>query len=184
MLLTAFLTPQLIGIKSVAKASEGSIMWGTTIWMTQDEIDRADAASWNIYYFFQSSGAYEYLFDWYGSPTQYVHVYNNVSWCETYFSFNAIYYYGHCFIYDEEHRHYYLYDNEQNGNGHIDDFRVHENMTNGYPDFIFLWACDTADEVGQIYYDGHARGMAASWTMNDDLEENGYDNPDYGMKFS
>jgi hypothetical protein len=107
-------TPKPIGIR-IGKASEGSILWGTTYLMDEDEIYRADVAAYNIKYHFQSTGAYEYLFDWYGSPTQYVHVYNNVSWCETYFSFNAIYYYGHAFVYDEEHRHYFLYDDDQNG---------------------------------------------------------------------
>jgi hypothetical protein len=127
-----------------------------------------------------------YCKNFWGNDTQPDQVYGNVSYCEENYDFTAVFYKGHsiggyCDVEDCEFgEHWTLYAAEGYGNEYIMDYLIHDRMSSGNHDFVFLWTCGygAEDLKGDIDENGHSVGMMASWMDTTDLEADGYASPD------
>jgi len=179
------LTPQLMGIKAVNATDRASLQWGTRYQMSQSEQDASYGACVAIRAYFYGTGQYNYLENYYGSETQQATVLGNVSECEDNYDYATVFYKGHCCYSSTCHKHYYLYDNDGGGaTDRIWDFGVGYRTSNGEHDFVFIWACGPANEIGGISGSPpHTWGFPASWMGTTSLNGNGYEEEypyDYG----
>jgi hypothetical protein len=124
--------------------------------------------------------------NFWGIGTQPDQVYGNVSYCEENYNFTAIFYKGHSIgaYCDYENcelgEHWTLYADDGYGTEYIKDYLIHERMSSGTHDFVFLWTCGYGSEarIGEIDENNHSVGMLASWMNTNSLEADGYASPD------
>lgn len=183
LLLTAFLTPQLIGIKPV-NGLNGSVIFGTPNLMEEDEASWTNSTADAITYYFSTTGEYIYLQNYNGENTQNTLIYSVASYLESYpYDFAAVYFKGHSSVVPttswpyHNHNHSVLYDNDGfESYNQAWDYLIGNEMEEYIHNFILLWSCGMANEVGGI--DGsHTWLMPASYTHNDDLTEDGFEDP-------
>ena len=147
-----------------------------------------------VYGLFDGLDRYSYCRNSWGT-TQPYNVYGNVSYCENNHANTAIFYKGHinprdwdCGVQGCGFNHSSIYDYEgwDYTYDQIIDYHIHED-DNGYSrlsskthDFVFLWACDWGNENRTGGFSGsHSWGMQASWMGVNDLQYDGYKDPDY-----
>jgi hypothetical protein len=178
LLLTAFLTPQLISIKSVSGLN-GSQIFGIPNQMEEDEAYWTNSTAGAIKYYFDETEQYIYLQNYNGENTQNNLIYSVAGYLESYpYDFATIYYKGHSSLWDlgHAHNHSILYDNDGfDESDWAKDYLIGEEMEEYIHDFVFLWTCGMANEIGGI--GGHTWFMPASYTHNADLTEDGFENP-------
>jgi len=187
LLLLGFSTTPLINVSTVA-ADNASLMWGSTWNMTDGEEALSDSVCAAIRYHFSLTGEYDYLHDYYGEETEKMQVLYNVTYCNDNYDFTSIFYKGHgCHEYHYNPTygwvpHYWLYDDDGGSasDDKIYDQHVGYRATAGTHDLVFLWACGTGDDVGHIGNYNYTWYMPASWCFNDDLSDDGFNDPDEG----
>jgi hypothetical protein len=174
--------------------NEGSafIIWGTldyadeTYMGGETERNASRDVCDTIYGFFVDTHGYGYYENFWGNDTQPEQVYSNVSYCEENYNFTAIFYKGHSIgtTCDVENctfgEHWTLYAAEGYEEEYIIDYLIHDRMSSGTHDFVFLWTCGygSEDKIGEIDENGHSVGMLASWMDTTGLEADGYASPD------
>ncbi len=168
------------------------IIWGTreyadeTYMGGEPEYTGSGDVCANIHGFFVDTQRYVYCKNFWGSDTQPDQVYGNVSYCEENYNFTAIFYKGHsigtyCDVENcELGEHWTLYADECYESEYIIDYLIHDPMSSGTHDFVFLWTCGYGSEarLGEIDENNHSVGMLASWMDTTDLEADGYASPD------
>jgi len=170
------------------------IIWGTrdyadeTYMGGETERNASRDVCDTIHGFFVDTHRYDYCKNFWGTDTQPDQVYSNVSYCEENYNFTAIFYKGHsigayCDVEGCEFgEHWTLYAAEGYGEEYIIDYLIHDRMSSGTHDFVFLWTCGygSEDMIGEIDENGHSVGMLASWMDTTGLEDDGYASPDGG----
>jgi hypothetical protein len=168
------------------------IIWGTldyadeTYMGGEPERNASRDVCDTIHGFFAETHRYDYCKNFWGNDTQPDQVYSNVSYCEENYNFTAIFYKGHsmgvsCDVEGCKFgEHWTLYAAEGYGEEYIIDYLIHDRMSSGTHDFVFLWTCDygSEDMIGEIDENGHSVGMLASWMDTTGLEDDGYASPD------
>jgi hypothetical protein len=168
------------------------IIWGTrdyadeTYMGGEPECNASRDVCDSIHGFFVDVHRYDYCKNFWGNDTQPDQVYSNVSYCEENYNFTAIFYKGHsigayCDVANCEFgEHWTLYATEGYGEEYIIDYLIHDRMSSGTHDFVFLWTCGYGSEarIGEIDENGHSVGMLASWMDTTSLEDDGYASPD------
>lgn len=174
LLLTAFLTPQLIGIKTV-EAGNNHIIWGSTYYSSTSEDNYAGSVANSIMNWVVTYGDYQWALNAFKTLTErptidYLTEYSNDNYDET-----NIFYKGHgCYWWENGYRQYYFLDDD---GLHVEDNAViYPNTDAGGHDFVFQWNCASAQEVGGPSPSG-GHGMAYCWTR-EVLEDDGYGDPD------
>ncbi len=170
------------------------IIWGTrdyadeTYMGGETERNASRDVCNTIHGFFVDTQRYDYCKNFWGTDTQPDQVYSNVSYCEENYDFTAIFYKGHsigayCDVEDCRFgEHWTLYAAEGYGEEYIIDYLIHDRMSSGTHDFVFLWTCGygSEDMIGEIDENGHSVGMLASWMDTTGLDVDGYASPDGG----
>jgi hypothetical protein len=197
LLLSLFL-PSLILISEPVTATGthyASIMYGSRWNQTVAEYEDAWAACCDIYdlfedqivfvpwYYFQ---LYDHLYNLYGSPTTQSRVRSEAAHCEYYHDYTTVFHHGHGgkWGYGDEPPWYYFYYADappQNPSAeNIDDWQDIRPYTIDNHQFVFLWACAQGNEVGGPLdpEDHYGHGMPWAWTKRDDLNLDGYADPD------
>ena len=168
------------------------IIWGTmdyadeTYMGGEPEHNASRDVCDTIYSFFVDANAYDYSENFWGNDTQPDQLYGNVSYCEENYNFTAIFYKGHslggqCDVENCTFReHWTLYAAGGYQEEYIMDYLIHDQVSVGIHDFVFLWTCGygAEDLIGEIDENGHSVGMMASWMNTTDLEADGYASPD------
>lgn len=179
LLLTAFLTPQLVGINT-ATALESSVMWGSRYNQPDEEKTAAADVCNYIKNRFNWYTNYDLKYDGYGMYTTKSNVEYLTTSCNNNYDYSVVFYTGHGW---PEHpidgvKHYHVYSDGSYlwANG-IQDVSIQQKTTGETHYFVFLWACFQGNEVGYLDETG-AVGMPFAWTQQDDLNLNGYDNHD------
>ena len=168
------------------------IVWGTldyadeTYMGGEPERDASGAVCEAIHRLVFDTQSFGYCKNFWGNSTQPDQLYGNVSYCEENYDFTAVFYKGHsiggsCNV--EGCRfgeHYTLYAAEGYEKEYIMDYLIHDQVSSGTHDFVFLWTCGygAEDMLGEIDENGHSVGMMASWMNTTDLEADGYVSPD------
>jgi hypothetical protein len=181
-----------IGNENGSRSGSAFIIWGTLDYADETYMggepehnasrDICDAIYRSVF----DTQQYSYSKNFWGNDTQPDQVYGNVSYCEENYNFTAIFYKGHsigahC---DVEGctfgEHWTLYAAEGYEKEYIMDYLIHDGMSSGIHDFVFLWTCGygAEDMLGEIDKSGHSVGMMASWMDRTDLEADGYASPD------
>jgi hypothetical protein len=175
-----------------------------------DERDLSEAVSSYVVDLFDSTGAYPYCNDRWGSGSEPYLVYSMVEYSEHYYDYSVILYKGHfwqstqdgedgeCGISGCTEHHWGIADYEGYSvdpqyREFIKDYYIHYNVeagkadahkTRGIHDFIFLWTCLEGDDTRAGYCDqsnpNHAYGMIASWMDIDSPADPGYQLYEYG----
>jgi len=168
------------------------IIWGTldyadeTYMGGEPEHNASGDVCDTIHGFFSDTQQYDYCKNFWGNDTQPDQVYSNASYCEENYNFTAIFYKGHsigtyCDVANCEFgEHWTLYAAEGYGEEYIIDYLIHDRMSSGTHDFVFLWTCGygSEDMIGEIDENGHSVGMLASWMDTTGLDADGYASPD------
>lgn len=168
------------------------IIWGTRYYKNleymggEPESSRSRDVCEYVFDVFADSENYDYVNNFWGVGTQPSQVYGNISYCEENCNSTAVFYKGHSIptSCDREdcvfEKHYAIYADEGYGADYIVDYLVHDQMTSGTHDFVFLWTCGfgSAKRLGEIDENGHSYGMLASWMDTTNLEPDGYATPD------
>ena len=168
------------------------LIWGTQDYSDQNymggepELASSRDVCSDIYDLLVNSQQFDYCENYWGSGTQPDQVYSNVSYCEKNYDFTAILYKGHSIgaYCDYENcslgEHWTIYADEGYDSEYIVDYKIHEMLSSGTHDFVFLWTCGygTASRIGKIDENDHSVGMLASWMNTTDLEPDGYMTPD------
>jgi hypothetical protein len=168
------------------------IIWGTRDYSDENymggepELAASKEVCSYIYNFLADSKQFDYCENYWGSGTQPNQVYSNVSYCEEYYDFTAVFYKGHSIdaYCDCENcslgKHWTIYADKGYDEEYIMDYKIHEMLSSGTHDFVFLWTCGygTASRIGEIDENGHSVGMLASWMNTTHLEPDGYMTPD------
>jgi hypothetical protein len=181
-----------IGNETWSRSGSAFIIWGTLDYADEAYMggepernasrDICDA----IYGLVLDTQQYDYCKNFWGNGTQPDQVYGNVSYCEENYNFTAIFYKGHSIgaSCDVEGctfgEHWTLYAAEGYEEEYILDYLIHDRISSGTHDFVFLWTCGYGAEgmTGEIDESGHSVGMMASWMDRTDLEADGYASPD------
>jgi hypothetical protein len=132
------------------------------------------------------SGQFDFSRNFWGRGTQPDQLYGNVSYCEQNYNFTAVFYKGHSIggYCDVENctlgEHWMLYADGGYDEEWINDWQIHESLSSGTHDFVFLWTCGYASEerIGRIDENGHSVGMLTSWMNVTGLSGDGYAEPD------
>jgi hypothetical protein len=168
--------------------SSAFVIWGTqdysdeTYMGAEPELNASKQVCEEIFDVVLDSNEFSYCKNFWGSGTQPDQVYGNVSYCEENYNFTAVFYKGHsiggycdlktCNLGE----HWALYADEGYEKEYIMDYLIHERLSSGTHDFVFLWTCGYGSEsrVGKIDENGHSVGMMASWMNVTDLSADGY----------
>jgi hypothetical protein len=168
------------------------IIWGTRDYSDkkymggEPELSASKEVCSDIHDFLADSHQFEYCENYWGSGTQPDQVYNNVSYCEENYNVTAVFYKGHSIgaYCDYENcslgEHWTIYADQGYDSEYIMDYKIHEMLSSGTHDFVFLWTCGygTVSRIGTIDENEHSVGMLASWMNTTYLEPDGYMTPD------
>lgn len=160
------------------------ILWGIETHIEQNESNRVENVLYSIETNFNNHG-YENVSNFFGAETQRDPFYNSVDYCESNYDFTTVFYKGDAYYMNltHPHNHTLLYDDDGpigNFTDWIFDYDIYDKLSSCTHDFVFLWACGTANWIGGFTED-YSWGMAASWFNTTDLSEDGYDDPDPGF---
>ena len=168
------------------------IIWGTldyaneTFMGGEPELNASRDVCETIYSQVCDTQLFSYCKNFWGNDTRPDQVYGNVSYCEENYDFTAVFYKGHsigsyCDVKDCSFgEHWTLYAAEGYAKDYIMDYMIHDRVSSGTHDFVFLWTCGYGAEKlkGEIDDNGHSVGMMASWMNTTSLEADGYASPD------
>lgn len=170
------------------------ISWGTTYYPIEhfdsSELSLSKSISKQICDTVYDTQRFHYVKDFWGDNTEPNNVYNNVSYCETNYNYTAIFYKGHTwpnltigYCSQCNYKHYGIYENNtRTDSTAIIDYLIHEKISSGVHDFVFLWTCGIGanNKTGLVFPNNHSYGFLASWLdMNStDLSDEAYNTPD------
>jgi hypothetical protein len=179
-------------LDSKENPKSGFLIWGTRDYSDENymggepELASSRDVCSDIYDFLAGSQQFDYCENYWGIDTQPDQVYSNVSYCEKNYDFTAIFYKGHSIGAHCEYencklgKHWTIYADKGYNSEYIVDYKIHEMLSLGTHDFVFLWTCGygSASRIGMIDENDHSVGMLASWMNTTDLEPDGYMSPD------
>jgi hypothetical protein len=178
LLLLVVSTLQVISVRTVEAALNGSVIYGIPAQMEANEAQATIDACAAIRYYFSLTGDYIYLENYCGANTQNYIVYSVANYLETYpYDFATVFYKGHSVYLPPGHRlnpcthnHTVLYDNDGGADADlIWDKEIGLRTVNHRHNFVFPWSCGTAneDQIGGeiIKNGGFETGDASYWTV-------------------
>jgi len=180
LLLIAFSTPQLIGIKAVQAVPKTSMLWGSNYLVDYDDNLEAIGVINYISPFFSGYSSPYNPYNGYDTPTNKDNVETKTGIANDYYQYSVVFHTGHGFIYDDDIydyiTHYYLYSDLGNSPDiGIRDENIYNLTDSETHRFIFIWTCNQADTVGTYY--PTPCGMAHCWTHRS-FDYDGFHTPD------
>lgn len=126
-----------------------------------------------IMYYMNNYGSFDYLYNCQGASVTRDQIGSNADYCEDTYSYATVFFKDHDVPWSCGYNtHYKILDS--NSEGAEDSLIIFGNTTANEHDFVFLWACGTAQIKGGDCSCGYGRGMPYCWLHDNTLADFGH----------